>query len=109
LIEEASEMPYQINASDRIVIGTVSRIDIHYDHTIFTIAVEEWLYNPLQAEAIKVRTETGSNVWTKDQVEFTMNESVLLMLRDKDPKKQLFTVSAGFPGKHPCIRQGRSN
>lgn len=101
LIQEAAEIPYQINTSDRIVIGTVSGIDVHYDHTIFTITVEEWLYNPLPAETIKVRTETGSNVWTEDQAEFTLNESVLLMLRDEEPDKQLFSVSVGFPGKHP--------
>ena len=101
LIPEAAEIPYQINTSDRIVIGTVSVIDVHYDHTIFTIIVEEWLYNPLPVETIKVRTETGSNVWTEDQAEFTLNESVLLMLRDEEPDKQLFSVSVGFPGKRP--------
>ncbi|KKH45294.1 hypothetical protein [Methanosarcina sp. 1.H.A.2.2] len=101
LIEEASEIPYQINASDRIVIGTVSGIDINYDHTIFKITVEEWLYNPLPTETIKVRTETGKYVWTEDQAEFTQNESVLLMLRDEEPDEQLFSVSVGFPGKHP--------
>lgn len=101
LIPEAAEIPYQINTSDRIIIGTVSGINIHYDHTIFTIKVEEWLYNPLPAEKIKVRTETGKYVWTEDQAEFTLNESVVLMLRDKDLDKQLFSVSVGFPGKHP--------
>lgn len=101
LIEEASEIPYQINASDRIVIGMVSGIDTHYDYTIFTITVEEWLYNPLPVETIKIRTETGTNVWTEDQAEFDLNESVLLMLRDENLNKQLFSVSVGFPGKHP--------
>jgi hypothetical protein len=102
LIPEAAEIPYQINASDRIVIGTVSGIDVHYDHTIFTITVEEWLYNPLPFENIDVRTETGKYVWTEDQAEFTLNESVLLMLMDEAPEKQLFSVSVGFPGKHPA-------
>ncbi|KKG08696.1 hypothetical protein [Methanosarcina sp. 2.H.A.1B.4] len=106
LIPEAAEIPYQINTSDRIVIGTVSGIDVHYDHTIFTITVEEWLYNPLQAETIKVRTEIGSNFWTEDQAEFTLNESVLLMLRDEESDKQLFSVSGGFPGKHPVSDRG---
>jgi len=101
LVPESAEIPYQINASDRIVIGTVSGIDINYDHTIFTITVEEWLYNPLPAESIKVRTESGKYVWTEDQAEFTLNESVLLMLRDKELDKRLFIVSVGFPGKHP--------
>lgn len=99
---EAAEIPYQINASDRIMIGTVSGIDVHYDHTIFTITVDEWLYNPLPAKTIDVRTKTGKYLWTEDQAEFTLNESVLLMLRDEDPEKQLFSVSIGFPGKHPA-------
>jgi hypothetical protein len=106
LIPEAAEVPYQINNSDRIVIGTVSGIDIHYDYTIFTITVEEWLYNSLPAETIKVRTETGKYVWTEDQAEFTLNEFVLLMLRDEDPDKQLFSVSVGFPGKRPVSDRG---
>ncbi|KKH96293.1 hypothetical protein EO95_16135 [Methanosarcina sp. 1.H.T.1A.1] len=106
LIPEAAEIPYQINTSDRIVIGTVSGIDVHYDHTIFTITVEEWLYNSLPAETIKVRTETGKYVWTEDQAEFTLNESVLLMLRDEEPDEQLFSVSGGFPGKHPVSDRG---
>lgn len=101
LIAEAAEIPYQINSSDRIVIGMVSDIQEHYDYTIFTITVEEWLYNSLPTETIMVRTETGTNVWTEDQAEFTLNESVLLMLRDEDSDKQLFSVSVGFPGKRP--------
>lgn len=48
-----------------------------------------------------MRTETGTNVWTEDQAEFELNESVLLMLRDKNQDKELFSVSVGFPGKHP--------
>lgn len=101
LIAESAEIPYQINSSDRIVIGTVSNIQEYYDYTIFEITVDEWLYNPLPAETVKVRTETGTNVWTEDQAEFELNESVLLMLRDKNPDKELFSVSVGFPGKHP--------
>lgn len=101
LVPESAEIPYQINHSNRIVIGTVSDIQLHYDYTIFTITVEEWLYNSLPAETIRVRTETGRNVWTEDQAEFALNESVLLMLRDEEPDKQLFSVSVGFPGKRP--------
>lgn len=101
LIAESAEIPYQVNSSDRIVIGTVSNIQEYYDYTIFEITVDEWLYNPLPAETVKVRTETGTNVWTEDQAEFELNESVLLMLRDKNPDKELFSVSVGFPGKHP--------
>ena len=101
LPEEFAEIPYQVNHSDRIVIGTVSNIEQHYDNTIFTINVEEWLYSPLPAETIKVRTETGTGVWTEDQAEFEENERVLLMLKDKDLDERLFTVSMYFPGKHP--------
>ncbi|MCQ1536864.1 hypothetical protein FTO70_14530 [Methanosarcina sp. KYL-1] len=101
LIQEASEIPYQVNNSDRIAIGTVSDIEPHYDYTIFTITVEEWLYNPLPTETIKVRTETGTGVWTEDQAEFEENEEVLLMLRDIDLEDRLFKLSVEFPGKHP--------
>ncbi len=101
LIAESAEIPYQVNHSDRIAIGTVSDIEPHYDYTIFTITVEEWLYNPLPAETIKVRTETGTGVWTEDQPEFEENEEVLLMLKDIDLEDRLFKVSVEFPGKRP--------
>ena len=101
LIPESAEIPYQVNHSDRIVIGTVSDIQLHYDYTIFTITVEEWLYNPLPAKTIKVRTETGKYVWTEDQPEFEENEEVLLMLKDLDLEDRLFKVSVEFPGKRP--------
>jgi len=101
LIAESAEIPYQVSNSDRIAIGTVSDIEPHYDYTIFTITVEEWLYNPLPAETIKVRTETGTGVWTEDQPEFEENEEVLLMLKDLDLEDRLFKVSVEFPGKRP--------
>ncbi|HPS88875.1 MAG TPA: hypothetical protein PLC35_02685, partial [Methanosarcina vacuolata] len=47
LAPETAEIPYQINNSDRIVIGTVSKIIDYGRYTIITIAVNEWLYNPL--------------------------------------------------------------
>ncbi|WP_440955877.1 hypothetical protein ACSAZK_02645 [Methanosarcina sp. Mfa9] len=97
----AAEIPYQVNNSDRIVIGNVSDIEPHYDYTIVTITVEEWLYNPIPSETIKVRTETGTGVWTEDQPEFEENEEVLLMLKDLDLEDRLFKVSVYFPGKHP--------
>jgi len=40
------------------------------------------------------------NVWTEDQTEFELNESVPLILKDKYPDKQLFIASVGFSGKH---------
>jgi len=101
LIPEAAEIPYQVNNSDRIAIGTVSEITPYYAHTITTITVEEWLYNPLPTETIKVRTESGTNVWTEDQPEFEENEEVLLMLKDLDFEDRLFKVSVEFPGKRP--------
>ena len=102
LVEEATKIPYQVNNSDRIVIGTVSKIIDYGRYTIITITVNEWLYNPLPAKTIQVRTESGSSFWTEDEAEFTThNESVLLMLKDKDLNKQLFSVTFGFPGKHP--------
>ncbi len=101
LIAESAEIPYQVNHSDRIAIGTVSEITPYYDHTIFLITVEEWLYNPLPVETIKVRTETGTGVWTEDQPEFEKNEEVLLMLKDLDLEDRLFKVSVYSPGKRP--------
>ncbi|MDQ1254023.1 MAG: hypothetical protein QG646_3237 [Euryarchaeota archaeon] len=111
---DAAEIPYQVNNSDRIIIGTVSGIIVSTDHTIATITVNEWLYNPLPEKTIKVRTEIGTNVNTEDQPVFIQNESVLLMLKDqdmlsinedelstnKDVDKQQFIVSVGFVGKH---------
>lgn len=100
---KTAEIPYQINNSDRIAAGTVSKITDYGRYTIITITVNEWLYNPLPVKTIRVRTETGSNFWTEDEAEFTtLNESVLLMLKDKDLNKQLFSVTFGFPGNHPA-------
>ncbi|WP_240664559.1 hypothetical protein [Methanosarcina sp. MSH10X1] len=99
---KTAEIPYQVNNSDRIVVGTVSKVIDYGRYTITTITVNEWLYNPLPAKTIKVRTETGSIQWTEDEAEFTKNESVLIMLKEVDPDKQLFNVIFGFPGKHPA-------
>ena len=102
LVEEATKIPYQVNNSDRIVIGTVSKIIDYGRYTIITITVNEWLYNPLPAKTIQVRIETGSSYWTEDEAEFTLNEHVLIMLKDSDVDKQLFSVTFGFPGKRPA-------
>lgn len=98
---EASEVPYQINNSDRIVIGTVSGINIADYYTNNTITVKEWLYNPLPTKTIIVRTNIGANASTEDEAEFTENEPVLLMLKDQRPDKGVFYMSFGFLGKHP--------
>lgn len=101
LIQEAVEIPYQINNSDRIVIGTVSEIHTYDTYTVNTITVKEWLYNSLPAKTIKVTNKIGTNLWVEDEAEFTRHETVLLMLKDSDLNKLLFTVSVGFPGKRP--------
>lgn len=94
---EVAEIPYQINNSDRIVIGTVSEIEVTDYYMNNTITVKEWLYNPLPENTIIVRTNRG----LEDEAEFTKNESVLLMLKDQRPDKGVFRMSFGFPGKHP--------
>ncbi|AKB56111.1 MULTISPECIES: hypothetical protein [Methanosarcina] len=99
---EAAEIPYQINNSDRIVIGTVSEIDVADYYTNNTITVKEWLYNPLPTKTIIVRTNIGANASTEDEAEFAKNESVLLMLKDQRPDKGVFYMSLGFLGKHPA-------
>lgn len=96
-ISEAAEIPYQVNNSDRIIIGTVSKVDMYSDYTIATITVSEWLYNPLPTKTIQVMTIVG----LEDEAEFTQNESVLLMLKDKRPDKNMFLVFVGSLGKHP--------
>lgn len=99
LDSKTAEIPYQINNSDRIAIGTVSEISPGVDHTMYTIIVKEWLYNSLPVDIIKVKTRIGTNVSVEDEAEFTKNESVLLMLKDADLNNQVFVVTFGFPGK----------
>jgi hypothetical protein len=103
--QEAGEIPYQINNSDHIVIGTVSNIEAQDNSTNNTITVDEWLYNPLPGNTIIVRTTS----WAED-ARFTKNESVLLMLNDKSPisisndespEKGVFYMDFGELGKHP--------
>jgi len=98
---EAGEIPYQINNSDRIVVGTVSRVDMFRAHMIATIKVNEWLYNPLPTKTIKVKSGIGTNVMISTEPNFIQNESVLLMLNDINIDQQLFHVVIGGPGKHP--------
>jgi len=101
LSSETAEIPYQINNSDRIVIGTVSEIHTYDTYTIYTITVKEWLYNPLPVDIIKVESKIGTNLRVEDEVEFTLHESVLLMIKDVNLNKQLSDVTFGFPGKYP--------
>jgi hypothetical protein len=101
LDSKTGEIPYQIENSDRIAIGTVSEINVADYYTNNTITVKEWLYNPLPIKTIIVRTNIGANASTEDEAEFTKNESVLLMLKDQRPDKGVFHMSFGFLGKHP--------
>ena len=101
LIAEAAEIPYQINHSDRIIIGTVTDIQQFYDYTIVTIGVDEWLMNSLSTESITVRTKIGTNVITEDEPTFAPNETIILMLEDVNISEDRFGVVFGEPGKHP--------
>ncbi len=101
LTAESAEIPYQINHSDRIIIGTVTDIQPFYDHTIVTIGVDEWLMNPLSTETITVRTKIGTNFWTEDEPTFALNETIILMLEDVNISDDRFGVVFGVPGKHP--------
>ena len=85
-------IPYQTQEADRIIIGTVTDVKLSYDCTIVTIEVDEWLQNPLPAEAITVRTEGGTNVWVEDEASFTANETVLPMLEDVKVSENRFKV-----------------
>ena len=98
---EAYEIPYQINNSDHIVIGKVNNIEAFDNYTDNTIAVNEWLYNPLPSKTIIVRTNMGAHTWQEDEAQFNQNESVLLMLNDQNPDKGIFSMSIGSAGKHP--------
>ena len=101
LIAKAAEIPYQINNSDRIIIGTVTDIQPFYDHTIVTIGVDEWLMNPLSTKTITVRTKIGTNYWTEDEPSFVLNKTIILMLEDDNISDDRFGVVFGVPGKHP--------
>ena len=100
LVEEAREIPYQINESDRIAIGTVTDIQSFYNHTVVTIEVYEWLDSPLPAKAITVRTEGGTNVWVEDEASFALNETAILMLEDVNVSEHRFGMMGGEAGKH---------
>ncbi len=96
---EAAKIPYQVNNSDRIIIGTISKIDTYSSYTIYTVKVKEWLYNPIPAETIKIRSKIGTNLAVEDEVEFAQNESALLMLNDGNLDELLFRVPLGI--KYP--------
>jgi len=101
LVEEAREIPYQINESDRIAIGTVTDIHSFHDHRVVIIEVDEWLSNPIPAKAITVGTEGGTNVWVEDEASFALNETAILMLEDVNVSEHRFRMVCGEAGKHP--------
>ncbi|WP_052286225.1 hypothetical protein [Methanococcoides burtonii] len=96
--EETDDMQYQVNHSDTIIVGKV--VDINF--AIFTIEIEEWLKNPQPTENITVTTFVGFGVPNEDYVHFSINETVILMLRkDTLINESMFRVVSGSYGKHP--------
>ncbi|MBW6517089.1 MAG: hypothetical protein K0A89_01105 [ANME-2 cluster archaeon] len=103
LIKEAYEIPFQINESDRIIVGTVTDVQSFSYHTIVTIEVVEWLKNPTPKNLITVQTDVGTidTGIESDEASFTVNESMILMLKDVNINENRFAVVFGQPGKHP--------
>lgn len=98
---DAVEIPYQVNHSDRIVIGTVKEQRIDFESTDVIISVDEWLKNPLPRNEISVRTERGTNAFTVGAANFSVGERVLLMLNDDNIEKGRFKMAFMELGKHP--------
>lgn len=98
--KEAGELPFQVNQSDRIVIGTVKSINPGFAFTDVTISVDEWLKNPLSRDEITVRTEQGTNAFTAGAANFSLGEKALLMLKDEDAEKGRFRMLNMELGKH---------
>lgn len=98
---EAREIPFQVNHSDRIVIGTVKELHPSFEYTDVTISVDEWLKNPLPKNEITVRTEQGTVAITMGAANFSKGEKVLLMLNDDDIEKDRFKIAFMELGKHP--------
>ena len=103
LIKEAYEIPFQINESDRIIVGTVTDVQSFSYHTIVTIEVDEWLKNPPPKNLITVQTDVGTidTGIESDEASFTVNESMILMLKDVNINEYRFAVVFGQLGKHP--------
>jgi hypothetical protein len=62
---EAGDIPFQLDHSDRIAIGTVKSLNPSSESTDVTISVDEWLKNPLPRNEITVRIEQGTNAFTE--------------------------------------------
>ncbi len=98
---EAGELSYQVNHSDRIIIGTVKEVRPGYDYTDVVISVDEWLKGSLPDNEITIRTEQGTNVITAGAANFSVGEKALLMLSDEDIEKGRFRMLNMQLGKHP--------
>ena len=98
---EVSELSYQVDHSDRIVVGNVIDIQIFYDYTLVTMEVDDWLMNSLPSEEITIKTEIGTNVILEGEPTFTENETTILMLKDVNVSENMFRVRWGDVGKHP--------
>jgi len=98
---EAREIPFQVNHSDRIVIGTVKELHPSLEYTDVIISVDEWLKNPLPKNEITVRTEQGTVAITMGAANFSVGEKVLLMLNDDNIEKGRFKMVFMELGKHP--------
>lgn len=96
---EASEIPFQVNHSDRIVIGTVKELRSSFDFIDVLIRVDEWLKNPLPKEEIIVRI--GRPNIGPPRVNFSVGEKALLMLEDAEVEKGRFKLLNLDLGKHP--------
>jgi hypothetical protein len=101
--EEAYDLSYQIGESDRIAAGNVTDIRHFGDYDLVTIAVDEWMMNPLPCKNITVKTD----IQYSTAATFTENESVVLMLQDMNVSGNMFTVAIGEPGKHPISEKGK--
>jgi hypothetical protein len=97
----AREIPFQVNHSDRIVIGTVKELHPSFEYTDVVISVDEWLKNPLPTNQITVRTEQGTNAFTAGAANFILGEKALLVLKDEDAKKGMFNMPFMELGKRP--------
>ncbi len=97
----AREIPYRVNHSDRIVIGTIKELSPSFEYTDVIISVDEWLKNPLPRNEITVRTEQGTNAFIAGAANFSVGEKALLMLRDIDAGKGKFSMPFMELGKHP--------
>ncbi|NJD54395.1 MAG: hypothetical protein FIB07_16220 [Candidatus Methanoperedens sp.] len=78
---EAFEIQYQVNHSDRIIIGTVKEQRAGFESTDVTISVDEWLKNPLPRNEIIVITERGTNaiwlLWNWESIQFQTEMKLL--------------------------------